>query len=178
METLYKIFIFLVGLAVGIASYGSYQAHTANYQMATQTPETITEYVYIEKEPEIITETIIVEVEKPFYRELSEEDCYYLMDLAMRESEGEGVMGLLWVMYTAECRKKAFGYDSYKSVWASDAFASSWDRRGLEPNDDCKEALALFEEGWVPEPLWFQTGDYHGFGTPLFQYGNHYFSTQ
>ena len=168
------LFTLFVGILVGIASYGSYISHNH------QEPEPIikTEYVYIEKEPEIITETIIVEVEKPFYRELSEEDCYYLCDLIMREGESEGVEGMLWLMYTAECRKEAFGYDSYKSVWASDAFSSSWSRRGIEPNEDCLRALSIFEEGWLPKPLYFRTSHYHSFGTPLCQVGAHYFSSK
>ena len=171
------LFTLIVGITVGIAAYGSYKSH--DYSMSTKPePTTKIEYVYIEKDPEVITETIYIEVEPTFYRELSEEDCYYLMDLAMREAEGESTVGMLWVMYCAECRKEAFSYDSYKSVWASDAFNASWDRRGIEPNDKCLEAMALFEEGWLPKPLWFQRGQYHGFGTPLCQVENHCFSTK
>ena len=156
------IITFFIGIIFGVIYHASYDAHTQT-QVAS-VPEVKTEYVYIEKEPEVITETVYIEKEPTFYRELTEDDCYYLMDLAMREAEGEGTEGMLWVMYTAECRKEAFSYDSFKSVWASDAFASSWNRRGLEPNNACLEAMALFEEGWIPKPLWFRTDDYHGFG--------------
>lgn len=170
-NVLLNIFSLIVGIAVGIAAYGSYQNHKP-------TPiEVKTEYVYIEREPEVITEVVYIEKEPTFYRELTEDDCYYLMDLSMRESENQGVVGMLWVMYTAECRAEAYGL-TYEQVWKSDAFSSSWGRRGIEPNDDCKEALALFEEGWLPKPLYFRAGQYHSFGTPLAQVGSHFFSTR
>ena len=172
------LFTLIVGIAVGIAAYGSYKSH--NYSMSTQPPEPQVEYIYIEAEPikEVVTETVYIEVEPDPYRNLTEDDCFYLMDLAMREAEGEGTEGMLWVMYTAECRKEAFRMESYQAVWASDAFSSSWNRRGIEPNEDCIKALALFEEGWIPKPLWFRAGHYHGFGTKLCQVGNHYFSSK
>ena len=174
-KTIEVLFTLIVGACVGIAAYGSYESH--NYSMSTEKPEAEVRYVYIESEPEIITETIYIEKEPTFYRSLSEDDCYYLMDLAMREAENQGTEGMLWVMYTAECRCEAFGI-SYESVWMSDAFSSSWSRRGIDPNEDCLKAMALFEEGWLPKPLYFRAGHYHSFGTPLCQVGNHYFSTK
>ena len=168
------IFSLIVSFAVGIAAYGSYLSH--DYSMSTK-PEPTIQYVYIEREPEVITETVYIEVEPTFYRSLTEDDCYYLMDIAMRESENQGVVGMLWVMYTAECRAEAYGL-TYEEVWKSDAFSSSWNRRGIEPNEDCKEAIALFEEGWLPKPLYFRAGHYHSFGTELCQVGNHFFSTR
>lgn len=175
-HTLTYLFTLLIGITVGIAAYGSYQAHTKSYHLETPEPERIIEYVYVESEPEIITETVYVEVEPTFYRSFSESEEYYLKDLGMREIEGGDVNDFLWVFYTAECRKEAFGYDSYEEVWRSDAFSSSWSRRGIEPNENCEKAFALFEEGWIPRPLWFRADHYHGFGTPLCQVGNHYFS--
>lgn len=169
--------LIILGMVFGIIYYGTYKAHSQSYESEKNPPETKIEYVYIESEPEVITETVYIEKEPTFYRELTEEDCFYLMDLAMREAENQGTVGMLWVMYTAECRKDAFGL-SYESVWLSDAFSSSWSRRGLEPNQDCLEAIALFEEGWIPKPLWFRADYYHGFGTPLCQVGSHYFSTK
>lgn len=173
-QTLNYLFLLIIGATFGIAVYGSYISHTKHYEMATE-PEAIVEYVYIEKDPVVVTEYVYIEKEDTFYRELTDEDVYYLCDLAMREAEGEGVMGMLWLMYCAECRREAYG-QTYEEVWNSDAFKSSWSRRGRTPNEDCLEALSLFEEGWTPKPLWFQTGDYHGFGTPLCKVGEHYFS--
>lgn len=173
-NTLNVIFLILIGAAFGIAVYGSYQSHTKSYQMTTE-PEPVIEYVYIEKEPQIVTEYVYVEKEETFYRELTSQDVYYLCDLAMREAEGEGITGMLWVMYCAECRCEAYGL-TYEEVWKSDAFKTSMSRSGIEPNENCLEAIAIFEEGWIPKPLWFRAGQYHGFGTPLCQVGKHYFS--
>lgn len=168
------LFTLFVGILVGIASYGSYISHNH------QEPEPIikTEYVYIETEPEIVTEYVYIETEPTFYRSFSDSEGWYLKDLGMREIEGGDVIDFLWVFYTAECRKEAFGIETYEEVWSSDAFAASWSRRGIEPNENCLKAFALFEEGWTPKPLWFRADHYHGFGTPLAQVGNHFYSTK
>lgn len=172
------IFALLVGIVVGVASYGSYKSH--DYHMTTQNPEPIREYIYIESEPEIIEKE--VEVEKvvylpsyeEFFRNLTEEDEWYLKDLAMREAESEGVIGQCWVMYTALCRCEAFGH-SIKDEWSSSAY-TSMNRTGRTPNEDCLKAFELIREGWTPKPLYFRARDYHSFGTALCQVGNHYFS--
>lgn len=169
------LFFLIIGIAFGVAVYGSYQSHTKHYTITTEDPEKTVEYIYIEREPEIVTEYVYVEKEENFYRDLTTEDAYYYGDLAMREAEGEGTVGMLWVMYCAECRAEAYGLTP-KEVWESEAFSSSWSRRGKTPNEDCLEALSLFEEGWTPKPLWFRAGNYHGFGTPLCNVGNHYYS--
>ena len=185
-SNIYHLFSLIIGIAVGIAIYGSYQAHTRSYHMTTTDPlaepEKIVEYVYVESEPEVITETVVeteyiyVPYEIPFYRELSEEDQYYLQDVAMREAESEDSIGQAMVMLCVINRASAYGM-SIKQVALSDGFASSMFRSGLTPNDNCNEALAMILEGWYPKPLHFRQGQYHDFGTPLFVHGNHYFST-
>lgn len=165
------LFSMLVGIAVGIAAYGSYQAHNFHYETAE--PEI--QYVYIEKEPEIITETIYIEVEPEFYRTISDEDSWYYLDICMREAEGEDVIGMLWVMYTFECRCEAFGHTPAEE-WASSAFQTSMFRTGLEPNEKCLKAYELFCEGWQPKPLYFAKGYYHSFANDLCTIGNHCFS--
>lgn len=175
-HTVLYLFTMLIGITVGIAAYGSYQAHTKSYHLETPKPERIIEYVYIETEPEVITETVYIPYEEPFYRNLTEEDVYYLKDIAMREAEGEDATGQCWVMYCVICRAEAFGM-SIKDVCLSSAFKTSASRSGLTPNENCERALAMIEEGWIPKPLWFRRGSYHeNLGTPLCQYGNHCFS--
>ena len=173
-SNLLYIFTFIVGLCVGIAAYGSYKSH--NYSMTT-TPEVKTEYVYIEKEPQIVTETVYIEVEPEFYRNISDEDSFYYMDIAMREAENQGVVGMLWVMYTFQNRCEAFGHTP-EEEWKSSAYETSMFRTGIEPNEDCLKAYELFVEGWIPKPLYFRANHYHSFGTPLCQVGSHYFSTR
>lgn len=170
------IFALLVGIVVGVASYGSYKSH--DYHMTTQNPEPIREYIYIESEPEIIEKEVEKIVYLPsyeeFFRNLTEEDEWYLKDLAMREAESEGVIGQCWVMYTALCRCEAFNH-TIKDEWSSSAY-TSMNRTGRTPNEDCLKAFELIREGWIPKPLYFRARDYHSFGTALCQVGNHYFS--
>lgn len=165
------LFTFFIGLCVGIAAYGSYKSH--DYSMTR--PEPTKEYIYIESDPEVITETIYVEVEPEFFRNISESDSWFYMDMAMREGESEGVTGMLWIMYTFENRCEVFGHTP-EEEWKSSAYETSMFRSGLEPNEDCLKAYEIFCEGWVPKPLYFRAGHYHSFGTPLAQVGNHYFS--
>lgn len=161
---------FLLGIFFGVIYVGTFKAHTAE-------PEVIkdTQYVYIESEPEIKTEYVYIPFEEVFFRNLSEDDEFYYKDLAMREAEGEDVIGILWVMYTFECRCEAFNHTPAEE-WASSAYETSMNRSGKTPNDNVNEAFELFREGWTPKPLNFRAGSYHEIRSPLCQVGNHYFS--
>ena len=174
---IYHLFFLIIGTVFGIAVYGSYESHTKHYHMSTTDPiekEIVVEYVYVPGEPQI--EYVYVPYEEPFYRNFTEEDVYFLKDMAMREAEGEGVIGQCWVMYTVICRAEYFG-KSIREICESSAFETSKDRSGLTPNENCNRAFALIEEGWTPKPLWFRRDGYHGFAEPLCQVGNHCFST-
>lgn len=166
-----EILLLGMGTIFGIVIYGTW----TNQFKEEPEPTVITEYRVIEAEPEIITEVVYVPYEEPFYRNLTEEDCYYLKDMAMREASGESVIGQAMVMYVVINRAEAFN-QSIKQVCESKAFESSKGMSGKTPNENCNEALALIESGWVPKPLYFRAGHYHSFGTPLYQVGNHYFS--
>ena len=178
MNNLKYIFSLIIGIFVGIAIYGSYQSH--NYHMTTE-PEKEIEYVYIEAEPVVIHDTeYVYETEikyvpyEEFFRNFTAEDEKYLKDLAMREAEGEGVIGQCWVMYTVLCRCEAFGH-SIKEEWESEAY-TSMNRTGITPNEDCLKAFEMIREGWTPKPRYFRADHYHTFGTQLCQVGNHYYS--
>ena len=149
-KILYIFSLFICSL-VSIAVYGSLQSH--DYSMSTK-PEPTTQYIYIEREPEVITETVYIEVEPEFFRNLSEEDGWYYKDYAMREGEAEGVIGMLWLMYTFENRCEVYGHTP-EEEWASSASESSMFRAGIEPNEDCLKAYELFCEGWEPKPLYW-----------------------
>ena len=170
-----ELVILAMGIGFGVIIHGSLAAW--NYKEPE--PVIVTEYKVIEAEPEIITETEIVYVpyEEPFYRNFTEEDKWYLKDIAMREAGSESVIGQAMVMYVVINRAEVFN-QSIKQVCESDAFKSSAFATGATPNQNCNEAFALIEEGWEPKPLYFRAGHYHTFGTPLFQVGNHYFSSK
>ena len=161
MRIIELITTFFIGVIFGVIYICTVQAHTS-------------EPIEIPK-PEIITEIKYVPYEEPFYRNLTEEDKTALLDIAMRESENQGVIGQAMVMYTVICRAEAFN-QTIKEVCDSSAFESSAFRSGITPNENCNEALALIEEGWIPKPLYFRRDHYHNFGTPLYQIGPHYFS--
>lgn len=163
---------FFIGVIFGAIYACTVNAHS---QTPEPTPKTEIQYVYIEKEPEVITETVYVPVEEEFFRNHTEQEEWYIKDLAMREGEGEGVVGMLWIMYCLECRCKKFNH-TIEEEWAGSAFKTSMNRSGLTPNEDCEKAYELFREGWKPEPLYFGAGYYHGFATDLCQCGNHCFS--
>lgn len=169
------LFSMLVGIAVGIAAYGSYQAHNFHYETAE--PEI--QYVYIEKEPEIITETVYVEAEpEPFYLNLTTEECDLLEQIAFAEAKGEGVRGMVMVMNVVLNRVKADGYGNSieEVIFAEDQFYTD----GMTPNvsDECHEAMALVLEGtdFSQGALYFNKYGYREGKEPLFQYFNHYFS--
>ena len=175
------LFTLLVGIAVGIAAYGSYTSH--NYSMTTQPPEQAPEpqiqYVYIEKEPEIITETVYIEKEpEPFYRNLTAEECDLLEQIAFAEAESEGTRGMVMVMNVVLNRVEAPGFgDSIKEViFAEGQFYTE----GMRPNvsEECHEAMARVLEGadFSQGALYFNKYGYRNGKEPLFQYKAHYFS--
>lgn len=161
------ILSFIIGIIFGSVYYGTIQAHTE------PTAEKEIEYVYLE--PEQTVEYVYIPFEEVSFRNLSEEDEFFYKDLAMREAENQGVIGMLWVMYTVECRCEAFNHTPSQE-WASSAYKTSMSRSGITPNDDCNEAFELFRQGWIPKPLNFRAGSYHDFREPLCQVGGHYFS--
>ena len=174
MRIIELITTFFIGVIFGVIYICTIKAHTSE---PIEIPEPVIEYVYIEAEPEIITEIKYVPYEEPFYRNLTEEDKTALLDIAMREAENQEVIGQAMVMYTVICRAEAFN-QTIKEVCDSSAFESSAFRSGITPNENCNEALALIEEGWIPKPLYFRRDHYHNFGTPLYQVGPHYFSSK
>lgn len=175
MKNLETIFALLIGILVGVASYGSYISHRPIQ------PEKVVEYVYIESEPEVITEYeyIYVPVEpKVYYPNLTFEECDLLEQIAFAEAKGEGVRGMALVMNVVLNRVKANGYgDSIEEViFAEGQFYTA----GMTPNvsDECHEALALVLEGadFSQGALYFNKYGYREGKEPLFQYGNHYFT--
>lgn len=167
-----EIIILCMGIIAGVI----YHSAWTSWNYVEPEPTIITEYVTIEAEPKIIKEIEYVPVDiKDYLRNLTEKEKWCLMDMSMREAENQGITGHCWVMYTMLCRAEAFG-QTIEQVYNDHAFDSSKSRSGITPNDDCKKALALIEEGWTPKPLWFRKNYYHNFGNPLCQYGDHCFS--
>lgn len=174
MRVIEAVATFFVGVIFGIVYICTINAHTSK---PIENPEPKIEYVYVEQEPEVVVEYVYIPFEEVSFRNYTEQEEWYLKDLAMREAEGEGVIGMLWVMYTVECRCEAFGH-TIEYEWGSSAFKTSMNRSGITPNEDCLKAYELFREGWEPRPLYFASGYYHSFATDLCQVGSHCFSSK
>jgi len=175
MKSINTFYFSIVVIISVFACYASYKLDEISKQEPVT--EKVIEYVYVESDPEVITEYVYLPSTQEFYRTFTDREAWCLMDLGMREGANQGVIGQCWIMYTALCRAEAYGM-SIEEVWSSSAFESSMGMSGKTPNEDCKKALALIEEGWIPKPLWFRAGKYHDFGVPLCQYKDHCFSTK
>lgn len=162
---------FFIGVIFGVIYICTINAHTTPIEI----PEPEIQYVYVE--PEKVVEYVYIPFEEVEFRNFTAEEEWYLKDLAMREAEGEGEIGQVWVMYTGLCRCEAFG-QSIEEMWGSSAFETSMNRSGLSPNEDCEKAFELIREGWEPKPLYFGRNYYHSFATDLCQVGNHCFSSK
>jgi hypothetical protein len=173
MKNLETIFALLIGILVGVASYGSYISHRPVQ------PEKVVEYVYIETEPEVITETVYIEAEpEEFFLNLTAEECDLLEQIAFSEAQGEGVRGMVLVMNVILNRLDAgrFGDSIEEVIFADGQFYTA----GMTPNvsEECHEAMALVLEGadFSQGALYFNKYGYREGKEPLFQYGNHYFT--
>jgi spore germination cell wall hydrolase CwlJ-like protein len=173
MKNLETIFALLIGILVGVASYGSYISHRPVQ------PEKVVEYVYIETEPEVITETVYIEAEpEEFFLNLTAEECDLLEQIAFSEAQGEGVRGMVLVMNVILNRLDAgrFGDSMEEVIFADGQFYTA----GMTPNvsEECHEAMALVLEGadFSQGALYFNKYGYREGKEPLFQYGNHYFT--
>lgn len=183
---IYHLFCLIIGITVGIAVYGSYQAHIKSYHMTTENPyrepDRIVEYVYIESEPEVITE-VITEVEyvyipqeEPFYLNLTEQEISELEQIAYAEARGEGIKGMALVMNVVLNRSAEWEKSIHDVIFAQGQFYTA----GMTPNvsEDCHEAMQLVIEGYDESQgaLFFNKYGYRNGKEPLFQYKNHYFS--
>lgn len=113
---------------------------------------------------------------------LSEEDIQLIAWVTMAEAEGEPVEGKRLVIDTLLNRIEDDGFpdSAHGVVYQKNQFEAMWNGR----SDRCSatdEVVELVREELVnrtdSEVLWFRSGHYHTFGTPVRSVGNHYFST-
>lgn len=172
-DTLNQILLLIIGTIFGIIIHATCQAHVQNYHISTTNPNQI-EYVYIPYPQPVETEEEIIE--ETFYREISEEDCELLEQIAMSEAEGEDTKGKALVMLVVLNRADKTGKTIREVIYQQGAFYTA----GMKPgNDDAHEALAMVLEGWDESEgaLYFCSTGWNKFGdTHLFKYGGHWFS--
>lgn len=142
--------------------------------------EPVEEIIEVEAEP-IKTE---VATESNAYTGLvlSEEDIQLIAWVTMAEAEGEPVEGKRLVIDTLLNRIEDDGFpnSAHGVVYQKNQFEAMWNGR----SDRCyatDEIVQLVREELVNRTdsrvLWFRSGHYHTFGTPVRSVGNHYFST-
>jgi len=198
---IYIIFSTLILAITAIACVGSYHAH--NYSMDVMPPEVVPERIvkieYVEVQPNIIEipEEEKIPADLEFAEECIEEEflnlTYEDMDLlervAMAEAEGEDSIGKALVMLTVLNRSAERGLPIGEVIYAPSQYCVS--RMGIDPTDDCHEALAMVMDGWNETMLeteeewdrtkrifYFGADGYPAYGEPAFHYGGHWFSVR
>ena len=170
-DTLNQILLLIIGTIFGIIIHATCQAHVQNYHISTTNPNQI-EYVYLPA-PQTVEEEI---VEETFYRQISDEDCELLEQIAMAEAEGEDTKGKALVMLVVLNRADKTGKTIREVIYQQGAFYTV----GMKPgNDDAHEALAMVLEGWDESngALYFCSTGWNHYGNEhLFKYGGHWFS--
>lgn len=114
---------------------------------------------------------------------LTKEEIELIALLTMAEAEGEPELGKRWVIDTVLNRLENgnYGETVRDVVYAKNQYTAMHGERVTK----CyvrEDIVKLVKEEIVSrtneEVLYFRTGHYHNFGTPMTQIGNHYFSTR
>lgn len=145
-------------------------------------PET-EEYVVLEKEPEeqssVYIPSVKPEIEEPA---MSEEDIELIALVTMAEAEGEPELGKRLVIDTILNRMDhdtKWPDTASGVIYQAHQFTSMWNGRvdRCYVRDDIVQLVREeLESRTNSECVYFRTGRYSDYGTPLFQEGRHYFS--
>lgn len=154
------------------------------YMLANAPQEVVTEsYDIFELEPEEIPildggdpDSDIPLIRTTAYVRLTLDEMDLLESIAMAEAEGEDARGKALVMRVVLNRSLEWNKPIDEIIYSPNQFATY--RMDIEPTEDCHEALAIVIDGWDESEgaIWFNADDYPKYGSPLFQYGGHYFS--
>lgn len=113
---------------------------------------------------------------------LSDEDISLIALVTMAEAEGECEEGQRLVIDTILNRtdSERFPDSVYGVIYQPSQFSSMWNGRvkRCEVQDDIYQlVLEELEERTDNDVMFFTAGNYSKYGTPMFQVGNHYFSS-
>lgn len=150
--------------------------------------EQVNRYEYIEIQPTLKAEPIdptvsAVEIEE--YVEdtlLPREDIELIALVTMAEAEGECEEGKRLVIDTILNRVDSVYFPDtvYGVVYQANQFSSMWNGRVDKcfVNDDiCQLVEEELQSRTNVDTIFFTAGGYGKYGTPMFQVGNHYFSS-
>lgn len=144
--------------------------------------EQVNRYEYIEIQPTLKTVSA-VEIEE--YVEdtlLPREDIELIALVTMAEAEGECEEGKRLVIDTILNRVDSVYFPDtvYDVVYQANQFSSMWNGRVDKcfVNDDiCQLVEEELQSRTNVDTIFFTAGGYGKYGTPMFQVGNHYFSS-
>lgn len=122
---------------------------------------------------------VYAEPYKPVY---SEEDIELLALVTMAEAEGESEEGKRLVIDTVLNRVDHGRYPDTVSevIYQKGQFSSMWNgrvNRCYVSDDICKLVEEEIESRTNSDVIFFHAGRYSSYGSPMFQVGNHYFSS-
>ena len=122
-------------------------------------------------------------VEDPLYGEYTEEEIDMMAVICYREARGEGIEGMRLVADVILNRVDSDEFpdqNTIKDVISYPGAFSTYREGDMEEPEitiDCYGAvLAELQERKNTEILYFTSGGYSPWGTPVFKYKNHYFS--
>lgn len=113
---------------------------------------------------------------------LSDEDIDLIALVTMAEAEGESEYGKRLVIDTILNRinSEFFPDTAYEVIYQPTQFSSMWNGRVNQcyvMDDICRFVKEEVQEITNCEVIFFTAGNYSRYGNPLFQEGNHYFSS-
>lgn len=114
---------------------------------------------------------------------VSDEDIELIALVTVGEAEGECEQGQRLAIDTILNRVSSPNFpDSIRgAIYQPEAFSSMWDGR-IERCHVTDQMRNLVREELAArtsyEPVYFRTGHYSGYGSPLYKVGNHYFSKE
>ena len=132
-------------------------------------------------EPETTTRTEVNDISSADL--ITMDDAVLIAKLVLAEAEGEPEMGKRLVIDTVLNRLDSSDFPStvYDVVYQPYHYDPAWDGRidlFSELDDTFKLVVDEIQHRTNSEVLYFRTDNYHEFGTPMEQVGNHYFSTK
>lgn len=132
--------------------------------------------------PNVTVKTVTNDV--PIVKEplMSEEDIELIALVTMAEAEGESELGKRLVIDTILNRvdSKHFPDTVADVIYQKNQFTSMWNGRASKcyvKEDICQLVKEELESRTNDEIMFFTAGEYGKHGTPIFQVGNHYFSS-
>jgi len=160
---------------------------SADAEMLDASEETIEVHPIATTESQSIQQIGLLISEEPVETEeeetaLSDEDIALIALVTMAEAEGESEEGKRLVIDTILNRMDSeyFPDTAYDVIYQKSQFSSMWNgrvERCYVQDDICNLVREELKSRTNYEVMFFTAGNYGKYGVPMFQVGNHYFSS-